>query len=87
LAQRTAANTVSTVPLRRVDTEGPLLRDSDDDEEVKLPAEQTRQVPRDLQQETHPVQAEKRGRGRPAFRPLDLPSSKPLRKASMSSGD
>ena len=87
LGQRTAFNSVPTLPLRRVDTEGPLLRDTDDVEEVKLPAEETRQVPRDLQQETHPVQAEKRGRGRPAFRPLDLPSSKPLRKASMSSGD
>ena len=31
--------------------------------------------------------AEKRGRGRPAFRPLDLPPSKPLRKASSSSAE
>ena len=65
-----------------------MLSDTDDDEEVKLPAERMRQVANQtLNQETHPAQAEKRGRGRPAFRPLDLPPSKPLRKASMSSED
>ena len=81
-------NSVPTAPVHRVNTEAPLLNDLDDGEEVKLPTEIMRQGANlTLQQETHPPQVEKRGRGRPAYRPLDLPPSKPLRKASASSGD
>lgn len=72
----------------RIETEDPLLSDSDDEEEVKQPADRMRHVGNlTSQHETSLGQLEKRGRGRPAFRPLDLPPSKPLRKASSNSAD
>ena len=83
-----SATGVGTAAHSRIETEGPLLRISEDEEEEKQPSGQERReysmVP---QQERQLGQVEKRGRGRPAHRPLDLPPTKPLRRASSSSLD
>jgi len=72
----------------RLETEGALLRDSEDDEEEKLSASNVRHKANSISKhETQAEPIEKRGRGRPAFRPLDLPPTKPLRKPSSSSDD
>jgi len=72
----------------RIETEHRLLSESDDEEEVKQPAGRMRPGNNlTSQQETSLGQSEKRGRGRPAHRPLDLPPTKPLRKPSTNSAD
>ena len=87
---RKMVSVVSTglTPHTRLETEGPLLLDSEDEEEEKQAVgEGMRQQTVMSQQERQLGQVEKRGRGRPANRPLDLPSTKPLRRASSSSAD
>ena len=72
----------------RLETEGPLLSDSEEEEEEKQAVGQgTSEHSTVSQQERQLGQVEKRGRGRPAYRPLDLPPTKPLRRASSSSAD